>query len=95
MSELALSVTAMQPAYAEEPTRFTASVSASRMHTIVVAWDFGDGGHAIGEVVDHVYAAEGPYTVTATAINQSDGTAGQASGQVQIEAARVMAAPGA
>ncbi|ATB46935.1 metallophosphoesterase [Corallococcus macrosporus] len=32
-----------------------------------VTWDFGDGGAAEGEAVEHVFALPGQYTVTATA----------------------------
>jgi uncharacterized protein (TIGR03382 family) len=36
-----------------------------------VTWDFGDGGSAEGEAVDHTYEKAGHYTVTATATKGS------------------------
>lgn len=45
--------------------RFNASASADPDGDVVgYAWDFGDGQSGDGQVVDHVYAAPGSYTVT-------------------------------
>ncbi|GHG74333.1 metallophosphoesterase [Comamonas sp. JC664] len=40
---------------------------APSLRGATVTWDFGDGGAAEGEAVEHVFALPGQYTVTATA----------------------------
>jgi uncharacterized protein (TIGR03382 family) len=58
-----------------------------------VTWDFGDGGSAEGESVEHTYARAGNYTVTATA---TQGTRLQtATATVLVTAAATPVDPGA
>lgn len=46
---------------------FTAQVSDADGEPVSVTWNFGDGSSAEGTAASHVYAAEGTFTVTATA----------------------------
>ncbi|MFK5855421.1 MAG: PKD domain-containing protein, partial [Bacteroidota bacterium] len=34
-------------------------------------WDFGDGNHGIGQIVNHIYTSPGDYTITLSAINNN------------------------
>jgi heat shock protein HslJ len=50
---------------------FDASASSSASPIVRYSWDFGDGGKASGEVVQHVYTQPGTFTVTMTVQNQT------------------------
>jgi uncharacterized protein (TIGR03382 family) len=66
--------------------RATPPVSGSK-----VTWDFGDGGSAEGESVEHTYARAGHYTVTATS---TQGTQMQtATATVQVTAVQTPGEP--
>jgi uncharacterized repeat protein (TIGR01451 family) len=54
--------------FAGEEVTFTGSV-AGGVPPVAYAWDFGDGGSAVGQVVTHAFAAGGTFTVTMTASN--------------------------
>jgi PKD repeat protein len=57
--------------------QFDASASADPDGTIIsYAWNFGDGGTAVGAVVAHLYAASGSYTAQLT-VTDNGGTAAQ------------------
>jgi len=65
------------PLKAEQDCAFDASASDDPDGVIVsYVWSFGDGGADEGDVVTHVFAARGEYTVTLTVI---DDTGDQAS----------------
>jgi outer membrane protein assembly factor BamB len=57
---------APRSAYAEVSETFTAVASDPEGRGIFYAWDFGDGTVAAGQVVRHVFAAAGNFTVTLT-----------------------------
>jgi len=64
--------------------RFDASGSSDAEGPIVsYAWDFGDGGSAVGAVVSHVYSAKGTYIVTLT-VEDTDGATTQRSAPVVV-----------
>lgn len=48
-------------------TVLTFSASVASGDAVSYSWDFGDGGSATGPAANHVYAAEGTYSVTLTA----------------------------
>jgi len=50
-----------------EPATFTAASDGSP--AFVFTWDFGDGGTAEGEIVEHTYTADGTFIVTLTVTN--------------------------
>ncbi|MDE0804277.1 MAG: PKD domain-containing protein, partial [Acidimicrobiales bacterium] len=65
---------------------FDGTASADVDGTIVSHdWDFGDGETGTGEVLSHVYAAAGTYTVTLT-VTDDEGATGVASDQVTTDA---------
>ena len=54
---------------------FSASVSDPGLaDTHTFSWDFGDGSGASGQMVTHVYADNGDYTVTLTVTDDDGGT---------------------
>jgi PKD repeat protein len=55
-----------------EPVRFTASVSDPGGDALGLHWDFGDGHTSTEDTPSHVFADEGPHTVT---LSVSDGLA--------------------
>jgi len=46
--------------------RFTAKAAGSGASRFTWQWDFGDGQTSVGAILEHVYLAPGPYTVTVT-----------------------------
>ncbi len=55
------------PIAVRERVTFTAHITAGT--NVSYAWDFGDGGSAVGQEVSHVYPQTGTYTATVLAIN--------------------------
>lgn len=54
------------PAMSGAPVDFTVAANAEDGGNVLVRWDFGDGLHADGASVRHVYAVAGSYTVRVT-----------------------------
>ncbi|NJR72478.1 MAG: PKD domain-containing protein, partial [Gammaproteobacteria bacterium] len=50
-----------------QSTSFTATVAAGS--NVTYSWSFGDGNTALGQTVNHAFAADGTYTVTLLASN--------------------------
>ena len=67
------------PSISGEPIFLSANVENSG--PITYKWNFGDGSTAIGQIVNHVYVAQGVYSIHVVAQN----TLGQASASTQIE----------
>jgi PKD repeat protein len=66
------------------PVQFDASPSADPDGTIIsYAWNFGDGGTAVGPLVSHAYAASGSYTVQ-LAVTDNGGATAQVSRSVGV-----------
>ncbi len=53
---------------------FRAEVTDPGDDTFAVTWEFGDGGRAGGLEVRHLFADDGTYAVTATALDENDGS---------------------
>ncbi len=66
------------------PVAFDASGSSDADGSIAsYAWDFGDGGEAIGSAPSHTYTAAGTYTVTLT-VTDDDGATAEATSTVTV-----------
>lgn len=64
-----------RPATRGQPVAFEVSATdPGRDDELTFSWDFGDGATATGQEVEHVFEADGVYTVTVTA---DDGDGGQ------------------
>lgn len=64
---------------------FDASASTDRDDPIIdYLWDFGDGTHAHGKMVSHMYALPGKYTVTLTVTDGSDSQSASQSDTVEV-----------
>ena len=74
------------------PVTFNGSTTVSSVVIDRYEWDFGDGNTAAGQLVEHIYAAEGPFVVTLTAID-ANGTEGIATLNVVVEAAQAVPLP--
>jgi PKD repeat protein len=62
------------PAQQGIPTRFWATATDVPTDTITYSWDFGDGSTVFGDEVDHLFLADGTYTVTVTASDEDGGS---------------------
>lgn len=67
----------------DDTVNFVAGLSTS---VVSYAWDFGDGGSALGRIVDHRYREPGNYLVTLTTVD-STGAKSQRSKDVSVTAA--------
>lgn len=69
-----------------QPVSFNAATAASQNAGAVIqsyAWNFGDGGTAVGQSVSHVFSSSGPYTIMLT-VTDSAGGSGQTSATLQV-----------
>ncbi len=62
-----------EPASEGVPFALHAAATDVSADTVQLAWDFGDGTTAFGTDVEHVYLADGTYTVTVTASDEDGG----------------------
>lgn len=65
-----------QSAYVNEPVYFDGSGSTDDRGIVSYVWDFGDETTASGITVEHIYTAEGEYTITLN-ITDNGGLTGQ------------------
>ncbi len=72
-----------------EVVTFDASASYdSNGYIVGYAWDFGDGTNGTGMIVDHIYLAEGTFTVTLT-VTDNDGLSDTARADVSVSPIQV------
>jgi PKD repeat protein len=72
------------PPVSGEPTTFNASLSYDVDGTVTgYFWDFGDGGNATGEIVEHTYNSTGTYEVILT-VEDNDGCRNSDSQMVEV-----------
>ncbi len=65
-----LTVQNTSPAALNEVITFTANITAGT--NVSYTWQFGDGGSAVGQIVNHVYPQAGTYTATVVASNSTN-----------------------
>jgi subtilisin family serine protease/chitodextrinase len=63
---------------------FDAGNSSDDTGIVSHTWDFGDGGNAIGQVVQHTYASQGTYTVT-LAVTDGNNASASVSTSVRVK----------
>ena len=77
-----------QSAYVDETVYFDGSDSTDDGEIVSYEWDFGDGTTGSGITVEHVYTAEGEYTITLT-VADNGGLTGSDTAIVTISTAPV------